>query len=90
MVRLMPETAPERLYRLDGSITAWRQLCEHARGKVSETSLKADLAEIAVPQQASRVVLHRLRLVAAQAGHPEGPRLIARRPLATWRRGSGG
>jgi phenylpropionate dioxygenase-like ring-hydroxylating dioxygenase large terminal subunit len=33
MVRLMPETGPERLYRPDSSITAWRKLCEHARGE---------------------------------------------------------
>ncbi len=32
MVRLMPETAPQRLYRPDVSITAWRRLCERARG----------------------------------------------------------
>ena len=32
MVRLMPETTPERLYRPDVSITAWRKLCEQARG----------------------------------------------------------
>ena len=32
MVSLMPETPPERLYRPDVSITAWRKLCEHARG----------------------------------------------------------
>src|SRR5262249_47280978 len=33
MVELMPETAPERLFRPDASITAWRHLCEHARGE---------------------------------------------------------
>ena len=33
MVELMPETAPERLFRPDASITAWRRLCEHARGE---------------------------------------------------------
>ena len=27
------ETAPERLYRPDVTITAWRKLCEHARGE---------------------------------------------------------
>jgi hypothetical protein len=32
MVSLMPETGPERLFRPDASITAWRRLCEHARG----------------------------------------------------------
>jgi phenylpropionate dioxygenase-like ring-hydroxylating dioxygenase large terminal subunit len=32
MVRLMPMSGPERLYRPDASITAWRRLCEHARG----------------------------------------------------------
>lgn len=35
MVGLMPETPPERLYRPDISITAWRKLCEHAREGVS-------------------------------------------------------
>jgi hypothetical protein len=30
----MPETVPERLYRPDVSITAWRRLCEQARGLV--------------------------------------------------------
>jgi phenylpropionate dioxygenase-like ring-hydroxylating dioxygenase large terminal subunit len=33
MVRLMPETAPERLFRPDSSITAWRRLCDRARGQ---------------------------------------------------------
>jgi hypothetical protein len=33
MVRLMPETPPERLYRPDASITAWRKLCERSRGR---------------------------------------------------------
>jgi nitrite reductase/ring-hydroxylating ferredoxin subunit len=33
MVRLMPDTPPERLYRPDASITAWRKLCEQARGQ---------------------------------------------------------
>lgn len=33
MVRLMPETVPERLFRPDSSITAWRRLCERARGR---------------------------------------------------------
>lgn len=32
MVRLMPDTPPEHLYRPDASITAWRKLCEYARG----------------------------------------------------------
>jgi len=32
MVRLTPESAPERLYRPDASVLAWRKLCEHARG----------------------------------------------------------
>jgi phenylpropionate dioxygenase-like ring-hydroxylating dioxygenase large terminal subunit len=32
MIRLMPMTGPERLYRPDASITAWRRLCEHPRG----------------------------------------------------------
>ncbi|HEY7067723.1 MAG TPA: Rieske 2Fe-2S domain-containing protein [Chloroflexota bacterium] len=38
MVSLMPETAPERLYRPDVSITAWRKLCEHARGEPPEAA----------------------------------------------------
>jgi nitrite reductase/ring-hydroxylating ferredoxin subunit len=33
MVALTPESGPERLYRPDVSITAWRKLCEHARGE---------------------------------------------------------
>ncbi len=41
MVELMPETAPERLYRPDVSITAWRKLCEHARGVQPEQTLDA-------------------------------------------------
>ena len=32
MVRLMPETGPERLFRPDASITAWRRLFDNARG----------------------------------------------------------
>jgi hypothetical protein len=32
MVAMMPENGPERLFRPDVSITAWRRLCEHARG----------------------------------------------------------
>jgi phenylpropionate dioxygenase-like ring-hydroxylating dioxygenase large terminal subunit len=36
MVELMPESAPERLFRPDVSITAWRRLCEHARGEAPE------------------------------------------------------
>ena len=42
MVELMPENAPERLFRPDVSITAWRRLCEHARG---EAPAAAPLAE---------------------------------------------
>lgn len=45
MVRLMPETPPERLYRPDVSITAWRKLCEHARGtEPAPITLDEDLA----------------------------------------------
>src|SRR5262245_13647080 len=33
MVGLMPDTVPERLFRPDSSITAWRRLCESARGR---------------------------------------------------------
>jgi nitrite reductase/ring-hydroxylating ferredoxin subunit len=35
MVRLMPETGPERLFRPDASITAWRRLFDNARGATS-------------------------------------------------------
>jgi phenylpropionate dioxygenase-like ring-hydroxylating dioxygenase large terminal subunit len=42
MVELMPENGPERLFRPDVSITAWRRLCEHARG---EAPAAAPLAE---------------------------------------------
>jgi hypothetical protein len=44
MVRLQPESAPERLYRPDASIVAWRKLCEHARGLPAAASLNAELA----------------------------------------------
>jgi phenylpropionate dioxygenase-like ring-hydroxylating dioxygenase large terminal subunit len=48
MVELMPETAPERLFRPDASITAWRRLCEHARGEAAaDGSLEQQLLEIA-------------------------------------------
>ncbi len=33
MIRLMPWTGPERLFRPDASIIAWRQLCEQPRGE---------------------------------------------------------
>jgi phenylpropionate dioxygenase-like ring-hydroxylating dioxygenase large terminal subunit len=34
MVELMPnDLGPERLFRPDASITAWRRMCEHARGE---------------------------------------------------------
>ena len=32
MVGMMSGAGPERLFRPDASITAWRRLCEHARG----------------------------------------------------------
>ncbi|HEY7060761.1 MAG TPA: Rieske 2Fe-2S domain-containing protein [Chloroflexota bacterium] len=48
MVELMPETGPERLFRPDASITAWRRLCEHARGEApADTPLAAQLQEVA-------------------------------------------
>ncbi len=48
MVELMPETGPERLFRPDISITAWRKLCEHARGEVPPgASLAEQLEEVA-------------------------------------------
>lgn len=47
MVELMPETAPERLFRPDVSITAWRRLCEHARGEApAEAPLRGDLGDM--------------------------------------------
>lgn len=47
MVELMPETSPERLFRPDVSITAWRRLCEYARGEEkAEISLDQQLREI--------------------------------------------
>ena len=49
MVELMPETAPERLFRPDASITAWRRLCEHARGAASASG------EPLLPAQDDRV-----------------------------------
>jgi phenylpropionate dioxygenase-like ring-hydroxylating dioxygenase large terminal subunit len=54
MIRLMPESPPERLFRPDLSITAWRKLCEHARGEAPmDTTLDEQLlAEQAVEQRA--------------------------------------
>jgi hypothetical protein len=47
MVELMPETSPERLFRPDVSITAWRRLCEHARGEEDgKISLEQQLREM--------------------------------------------
>jgi len=47
MVSLMPETPPERLYRPDASITAWRKLCEHARGEApADAPLEQQLREL--------------------------------------------
>jgi phenylpropionate dioxygenase-like ring-hydroxylating dioxygenase large terminal subunit len=47
MVELMPETMPERLFRPDVSITAWRKLCEHARGEeLAEAPLAAQLGAL--------------------------------------------
>jgi phenylpropionate dioxygenase-like ring-hydroxylating dioxygenase large terminal subunit len=52
MVRLMPETPPERLYRPDISITAWRRVCEHARGEEPpEASIEEQLQEAAITHQ---------------------------------------
>lgn len=42
IVELTPESSPAPLFRPDISITAWRRLCEHARG---ETSAQASLAD---------------------------------------------
>jgi hypothetical protein len=53
MVELMPETAPERLYRPDVSITAWRKLCEHARGAPAARALgSADALAAALEETA--------------------------------------
>lgn len=49
MVRLMPETAPESLFRPDVSIKGWRRLCEHARGEAPPAnSLAEQLREAAM------------------------------------------
>lgn len=49
MVRLMPETPPERLFRPDRGITAWRKLCEHARGQLPAAApLEEQLKELEV------------------------------------------
>jgi hypothetical protein len=45
MVELMPETAPERLFRPDSSITAWRRLCEGARGEEPAQSVEVGRAD---------------------------------------------
>ena len=50
MVALTPDSAPERLYRPDASITAWRKLCEQARGAPPPAeSLDETLAALAEP-----------------------------------------
>jgi phenylpropionate dioxygenase-like ring-hydroxylating dioxygenase large terminal subunit len=47
MVSLMPESHPERLYRPDVTITAWRKLCEHARGEEpSSTPIEEQIREL--------------------------------------------
>jgi hypothetical protein len=54
MVELMPETPPERLYRPDVSITAWRKLCEHARGDAPPAApLAEELASLAEGEEAA-------------------------------------
>ena len=46
IVALLP-VRPERLYRPDITITAWRKLCEHARGEQpTTTSIEAQLQEL--------------------------------------------
>jgi hypothetical protein len=50
MVRLMPETTPERLYRPDVSITAWRRLCEQARDFAAPRASPDAPAPIAEPE----------------------------------------
>jgi phenylpropionate dioxygenase-like ring-hydroxylating dioxygenase large terminal subunit len=37
MIKLMPWSGPERLFRPDASIIAWRRLCEQARGEDHRT-----------------------------------------------------
>jgi nitrite reductase/ring-hydroxylating ferredoxin subunit len=47
IVALLPETAPERLYRPDVTITAWRKLCEHARGEApAAASIEAQIQDL--------------------------------------------
>jgi phenylpropionate dioxygenase-like ring-hydroxylating dioxygenase large terminal subunit len=58
MVELMPEMGPERLFRPDVSITAWRRLCEHARGAAPpEASLDEQLVAAAAEVEAAAVPL---------------------------------
>lgn len=59
MVRLMPETSPERLYRPDVSITAWRKLCEHARGEVAAPiTLDDDFGRLSEEKYSNRSESH--------------------------------
>jgi phenylpropionate dioxygenase-like ring-hydroxylating dioxygenase large terminal subunit len=53
MVELMPETPPERLYRPDVSITAWRKLCEHARGAAPTAAPLAEELAILEEEEAA-------------------------------------
>jgi nitrite reductase/ring-hydroxylating ferredoxin subunit len=46
IVGLTPESAPERLYRPDVSVTAWRKLCEGARGEAPPAPLAAPGGEL--------------------------------------------
>ena len=47
MVEMMSGAGPERLFRPDASITAWRRLCEHARGTEPPAASLADDADAA-------------------------------------------
>jgi phenylpropionate dioxygenase-like ring-hydroxylating dioxygenase large terminal subunit len=55
MVSLMPETPPERLYRPDVSITAWRKLCEHARGDASGLSMSEEESTLISEQSVGEI-----------------------------------
>jgi hypothetical protein len=53
MVARMPETPPDRFYRPDASITAWRRFCERARGlAASPPEREGDVSTAPVEQGA--------------------------------------
>jgi hypothetical protein len=47
VIAMMTMEGPERLYRPDASITAWRRLCEHARGAEPDTAANGSEPETA-------------------------------------------